>query len=223
MVYKKKKQKFAILVDEYGRNKPQLRELINLLKDDYPFLKQAANVVTRKRITTAKKGDYIVFGSSNKYDFRVMNGDHFEEWAENRRLNEAELYEDWDDVLDLLQQYAEANYSDQFEEEDEYYYRPYGRRKQQSIYIEDFNPNDIYYVHVNIPKTHKSPAKKQKTSNKINTSVLDKASVHHYFVKVGYDTYSIQLNDQDDEFVKIDGNIYWIDRDSNGYGKLSIQ
>lgn len=206
MVYKK--QKFAILVDEYGRNKPTLNALMDVLEEDYPELKQASRVVTKKRLSAAKKGDYIIFGFSKKYDFRVVSEDQWEEYSVHRRTPVAKLDEEWEEVLDLLDIYVEANY---YPEED--------RRCCESVVVY----NDVDYDNIFVVRQPKKSSSKRQKIYIDKGNNLEKAKVFHTFVKVGWDVFDIWLNGDGEEYVKIDGNVYWIDRDSNGNGKLSVQ
>jgi len=223
MVYTKKTHKFAILVDEYGRGKKQLQELVLLLKEDLSFLKQAPRVLASKRIQQARKGDYIVFGFSKRYDFRVLNKDQWEEYTVDRRTPVADLYEEWEEVEDLLDEYVEANYPNEVDVEDSY--RPYCCNSDNVIILEDFDPDDIYYVEVPKKKKKKTTKKPTVKRRKVTTDTvgIKEAKIYHNFVKLGWDVFDIMLNEDEEEYVKINGNVYWIDRDNNGYGKLSVQ
>jgi len=212
MVYKSKKQKFAILVDEYGRHKPALDSLQVILEEEMPFLKQANRVVTKKRLSAAKKGDYIIFGFSKKYDFRVVSEDQWEEFSIHRRTPVVKLDEDWDEAMDLLDEYVEANYYPEEERE--------LCCKATYVIHNDVDYDNIFVVKQQPKKRSSSSSRKIYVSKDDN---LEEAQVYHTFVKVGWDVFDIWLNADGEEYVKIDGNVYWIDRDSNGNGKLSVQ
>lgn len=216
MVIKTKKYKFAINVDEYGRRKETLSELLDLLTEEYPFLKQANRMVTKKRALNAKVGEVIIFGFSKKYDYRVVTEEEYDELSIHRNTPLVNLVEDWEEVEELLQQYAVANYPNDFDSDDDYYCCA----KKKVYYIEDVCFDDIYVVQQ--PKK-KSTTTRRKTYTKKSNLKLDDVSVHHTHVKVGWDVFDILLDRNDEEFIKVDGNIYWIDRDSNGNGKLSVQ
>lgn len=209
---KKKKYKFAVLVDEYGKDKKYLNRLVKLLKKEFPFLKQASCCVTTKRIHKAKKGDVIIFGLRSSYDFRVVSGDYWNDLRYNRHFKFAKLRRDWSKVKRFLDIYAEENYPE------EYY-------------------DDGYYCYVAKPVTSSykglrvvlsSPKKKAvrvvtKKKKSKGSLELEEVAVHHNFVRVGYDVFDIYENRQGEEYVKIDGNTYWVDRDPYGKDKLSVQ
>jgi len=213
MVYTKKKQKFAILVDEFGKSKRKLNKLRDLLDEEYPFLKQARRVVSSKRLATAKKGDYIVFGFSKTYDFRILTEEQWEEYSVGRRTPDPALRDDWKDVKYYLKRYAKANYPDKFE--DDIICCP-RYCKKNTLCVGGISYDDIYVV--------QQPKKRsvKKRSNK-NTKALKEVSIFHNFVKVGWDVYDILLNGDGEEYFKRGGFTYWIDRDYNGVGKLSVQ
>ena len=217
MVYKTKKYKFAVEVDEYGRKKEALSEFIDVLSEEYPFIKEANRVITKKRVVNAKKGDIIIFGFSKKYDFRVVTDEQWEEFSVSRRTPLVELSEDWEEMMDLLAEYAAANYPNEFEEEDRRYYCC----KNEVVIVDDYDFDDVYVIQQQ-PKKKNKFTTKRKTYKKNNLK-LDEVSVHHTHVKVGWDVFDIWLNGDGEEYVKVDGNIYWIDRDSNGKGRLSVQ
>ena len=222
-MYKKKKHKFAILVDEVGRKKQSVSDLLDILSEEYPFLKQANRVVTTKRVAAAKKGDVIIFGFSNKYDYRLITEEDWEEYSIHRRTPLVELSNEWEEVEELLEQYAASNYSKEFEidyDRDDNY--RYCRSKKNTYDLEDLLLDDIYYVQQQ-PKKRKTYTKTRKTYKKKNNLKLEEVSVHHNFVKVGWDVFDIFLNNQNEEYVKVDGNTYWIDRDSSGGAKLSVE
>ena len=212
MVYKTKTQKFAILVDEYGRHKPSLDNLVMILEEDYPFLKQANRVITKKRLSAAKKGDYIIFGFSKKYDFRVVSEEQWDEFSVHRRTPVVKLDKDWDEMMDLLDEYVEANY---YPEEEKHLCC------KSTIYVyDDVDYDNIFVVQ---QEKKKKPSSKRRGLYINKNDKLEEAQVYHTFVKVGWDVFDIWLNGDGEEYVKIDGNVYWIDRDSNGNGKLSVQ
>lgn len=213
MVYTKKKHKFAVQVDEFGRNKRKLNKLLDLLEDKYPYLKQAPRYVTTKRVAAAKKGDFIIFGFAKKYDFRVLTEIQAEEYFVGRRTPKLKLSKHWREVKELLYDYATANHPDEFE--DNYKYC-----KNTLFFVDDFCSSDLYYTQ---QKPRKSTAKKRRTTKRRNNLHLEEVNVYHNFVKVGWDVYDIWLNENEEEYVKVDGNIYWIDRDSNGNGKISVE
>ena len=232
MVYKTKKYKFAINVDEYGRKKESLLDLLVLLKEEYPYLTQANRVAAKKRVLNAKKGELIIFGFSKKYDFRVINEEEWEELSTSRRTPVVDLLDEWEEVQDLLQEYAAANYPDEADYYyDDYYYRnkkksrkPNYCRNNEIIIYDDIDFDEIF-IEQQPRKKYKATTKRRNTytNRKKNNLALEEVSVHHTHVKVGWDVFDIMLDNRDEEYIKVDGNIYWIDRDSNGNGKLSVQ
>ena len=232
MVYKTKKYKFAINVDEYGgRKKESVLDLLDLLKEEYSYLTQANRVIAKKRVLNAKKGELIIFGFSKKYDFRVVNEEEWEELSVSRRTPVVDLLDEWEEVQDLLQEYAVANYPN--EADDDYYddYRYNKKRKpnycrNNEIIIYDDIDFDEIFIQQQPRKKYKTTTKRRNTytnRNKKNNLGLEEVSVHHTHVKVGWDVFDIMLDNRDEEYVKVDGNIYWIDRDSSGNGKLSVK
>ena len=161
MVYKKKKYKFGVVIDEFGKNKRYLNKLINRLEEDYDFLKQANRCQSKKRLATAKKGEIIAFGFSKKFDFQIVTADRWEDMVIDRRTPEVELHEDWKEVKELLQQCAEANYP---EEVDLPYY--YCKAVDTTItFFEEDDYRDNIYVY-RAPVVKKKKTKKRKSNNK---------------------------------------------------------
>jgi hypothetical protein len=203
-------------VDEFGAKKKHLTKLLNLLKEEYPFLTQANRVCNTKRVAAARKDEVILFGSSNKYDFKVISSKVYEDSFENYPL--FFLSEDWTQVKNRLAKFASANYPEQYFIDD----RPYCC-VPDIVYVDnDRDWEDIFVVTSTSSRKKKvAPVRRTKvvSSSKLQA---DKISVFHNFVKVGWDVYDIYLNEDDEEYVKIDGNVYWIDRDSRGKGKLSV-
>lgn len=213
-----KKYKFAVIVDEFGAKKKYLIKFLDLLEEEYPYLKEAARVVTTKRVSRAKRGEIIVFGFSRKYDYRLVTEDQWEELSVSRRTPVVELYDEWNDAVDLLEEYAEENYPDEFDDDCR-------SSKHKIYYVDDNDIDDILVVRSSSSKKNnyrrqKSSRKKQGGSSSLNLSEID---VHHNHVRVGWDIYDIYLDKDDEEFVKIDGNTYYIDRDRKGKGKLSVE
>ena len=218
----KKQYKFSVLVDEFGKNKKYLKKLAILLAEEYPFLKQANRYVTNKRLVAAKKGDVIIFGLSRKYDFKVVPNEDWEDLIDGRRFKLVELDGEWSKVKTYLDRYAEANYPDEYEDE-----------QQQECYCCAY---DVDLYDFNTIRVVSSPKKKGdkeyikflnkhtrasiKRSSKLQ---LEEVTVHHNFVKVGWDVYDIWLDKDEEEYVTINKNVYWIDRDSAGNGKLSVK
>lgn len=212
---KTKKYKFSILVDEFGKDKKTLKKLTRLLGEEYPFLKQASRYITTKRINGAKKDDVIVFGSSRKYDVKVVSYEEWEDIVDGRRFKLVELKKQWSKVKRYLDQYAQANHLNEYNDYEDHY-----------CYTYDLNPdwdfNDLYIVQSSPKKKNKvvRTTSKKKTRNSLQ---LEEVKVHHNFVRVGWDIYDIMLNRQGEEYVKINKKTYWVDRDSAGNGKLSVQ
>ena len=220
MVVKQKKHKFAVRVDEFGRKKSSLSDFLDVLKEEYSFLTQANRIVAQKRAANAKQGDLIIFGFSRKYDYRVVSEEEWEEISIHRNTPEVDLDADWEEVMDLLEHYASSNYPDEFEDDDDYY--RYCRKHDDTVYYFDDCCWDDILIVTDTPKKRRS-APKRKTVQVSSKLGLEKMDVFHNFVKVGWNVYDIKFNEDDEEYVKINGNIYWIDRDSNGYGKISVQ
>lgn len=202
---KKKKNKFAIVVDEQGRNKNYLRKLINLLDDKYDFLKQQSALLRDKAITKAKYGDVIVFGSSSNSDFTVMDPIDFEEIEEGFRT--VDLLEEFSVVKKLLAKYAKANYPHKFEAEEYYCFAAAPRRSSY---------DNLVVIEIESPKR----TTRRNTSSNLT---LNEVFVYTNYVQVGWDTYRIRKNSCGDQYVKINGKTYWVDRDVYGNGKLSTR
>jgi len=202
---KNKKYKFAIYIDEHGRERLHLKKLISLLEDEYPFLKQKGCLGRNKSILKAKAKEIIVFGSSKRNDFSVVDAETYDALTEDRRFPIVNLQGDFKKVKKYLKRYAENNYSNKFTSCYCYKY---------DVVDEDyFCTPTTYSVVVETP-----PVKKKRKA----ALGLDKVSVHHNFVKVGWDLFDIYVTKFKEEYVKVDGNIYWIERDSYGNGKLVV-
>jgi hypothetical protein len=190
------KYKFAVIVDEQGRRKPKLNEFIDLLKEDYPRLQESRRYGA-KRIGAARKGDVIIFGISSKYDYRLMSKEEFEEYSDEHHVSTLYLSEDFELVEESL----------------ELYVRKLRKKKNNK-------KDDCCNVYVYIDDDCSLYYEEQQEQEEL---YLDKMQVFHNFVKVGYDVYDIYLDESDNEFVKIDGRKYWIDRDYYGNGKVSVR
>jgi 4-alpha-glucanotransferase len=99
---KNKKYKFAIFVDEHGRERLHLKKLISLLEDQYPFLKQAGRCNRERPITKARVKDVIVFGSSKRSDYAVISAEDYDELTEERRFKLVNLQAEFKKVKKLL-------------------------------------------------------------------------------------------------------------------------
>ena len=219
-----KKRKFAISVDEYGRNKKYLAKLLDLLKEEYPFLKQANRIAAKKRLASARVDDVIAFGFSKKYDFKVITQDEWEEYSVHRRTSLFDLKNDWNDIDEALEEYAEANYPDEYDEDDDCCIYASKRKHyctaDELIYVDDDRKWEDLYVY--LPKSKKKQQQRTRKSSSKKLQLED-VDVKYNHVRVGWDVFDIWLNKEGEEYVTIDKNTYWIDRDSRGRGKLAVQ
>jgi hypothetical protein len=214
-----KKRKLAINVDEYGRNKKYLSRLLDLLSDEYPVLKQANRFASTKRVAAAKKGDVIVFGFSKAFDFKVITEDQYEEYSVHRRTPEFDLSSDWYEIVEAIEEYAVANYPDEFEEENNCTCHKYCRTSDV-LYVD--NDRDWEDLFVAVPSKRKVKQQRPVRKNK-KALGLEDVEVKHNYVRVGWDVFDIWFNSDDEEYVTVDNNVYWVDRDSSGRGKLSVK
>lgn len=228
MINKKKKYKFAIFVDEHGRERLHLKKLIELLEDKYPYLKQAGRCNRERLISNAKVKDVIVFGAAKRSDFAVVSAADYDDLTDDRRFTLVNLQGNFKKVKKLLARYAEANYPGKFEKEDYYCCN----RNSSFFFLEEEQQpssnwwDDVVVLDVPKPKKRRSNITVERPiSNKKrkNATHLEEVSVHHNFVKVGFDVFDIDETIRGDEFVKIDGSTYFIDRDSFGNGILSTK
>jgi len=229
---KTKKYKFAIFVDEHGKERLHLKKLIELLENEYPFLKQQGRYCRKGLLSKVSVKDIIVFGANKRSDFTVMSAAEYDELTEDRRFPLVNLQGQFKKVKKLLAHYAEGNYPSKF-----YYDHHYccNRSSDDIFVVEDCSSSrtrvrnwwdDLVII--------EDPPRRKKQSNiKIERPVsaekrkkatgLTEVNVRHNHVQVGWDIYDIDENLNGDEYVKIKGSTYWIDRDSFGKGILSTK
>lgn len=199
----KKGRKFAILVDERGKEKLYLKKLISLLREDYGFLKEECRITREKIITKAKTGDLIVFGTHKKFDYTTVSNREFRE--DYSSLDVYALQEEFAKVKQQLKKYI--------------------RDRKGYVIDRCFDDNVVYYEEspfdffvVDIPKKVKKPKRIKKSKD----LQLEEVRVHHNYVQVGWDNFTIYEDAHGDEFVEIDGNVYWVERNNMGKGWLTI-
>lgn len=192
------KKKFAIYIDEPGREKLYLKKLIELIKNDYSFLKEKGRLLREKTISKAKIGDFIIFGEKGKvYDYTTVSEDTFDEYFSNYSV--LSLREDFSKVKKTIGKYVQQNYDD------------------TGVYLV-IDDNTTLVVDDIIYKD-KPTRKKNKKRNSLR---LDEVRVFHEYVQVGWDNYDIYLDAHDNEFVVIDGNVYYVDRNSSDKAVLTV-
>lgn len=208
-----KKTKFAILIDEAGSEKLYLNRLVTLLREDYSFLKEECRLTREKQISKAKLGDIVVFGTHPRFDFTTISKGEFEE--EYDHLDVFGLQAEFSKVKQQIKKYIRNrhNYKVDCDLSDFAY-----------VYEDDDDYDENFVV---VRKTRKvKPVKKvvvkvQKSKRKAQT-VLDEVRVHYKYVQVGWDNYTIYFDAHDDEFIVVDGNVYFIERNSSGKGWLTV-
>lgn len=203
-----KKYKFAILIDEPGKEKLYLKRLITLLREDYPFLKEECRITREKQINKAKLGDLVVFGTHSRFDFTTISKSEFEE--EYDHLDVYGLQQEFSKVKQQLKKYIRSRHN---------YTVDCDLTKYAYVYEEEEDCSD----NIIVVKTRKQkPVKKVKKSTRVKTLVLDDVRVFHEYVQVGWDNFDIYLDAHGDEFIVVDGNVYFIERNSMGKGWLTV-
>lgn len=200
----KKKGKFAVSIDERSFQKLYLEKLIDIIEDKYDFLKENNNAFAR-RIERAKFRDVIVFGSSRKYDYTVMSYNEFIQSSSNN-VTLFNLSQSFNKVLERLENYADKNYY-QDDEEESYCV------KERVRYFDFASAEPMAVIVTKKVKPVVIVPKKKKELE------LQEVAVYGNHVRIGYDAFKIRKS-FGEEYVVVDGNTYFIERDSYGNGKL---
>jgi len=200
----KKSRKFAILVDERGKEKLYLKKLISLLREDYSFLKEERCITRDKSIGKAKLSDVIIFGTHKKFDYTTVSRSEFEE--DYSSLDVYGLQSEFAEVKRMIKKYIR----------DRKGYVLDRCFTKKSVCYEDYY-NDDYLIVVDVPKK-----KKTKTIKKPRNLQLEEVRVHHNYVQVGWDNFTIYEDAHGEEFVEVDGNVYFIERNNLGEGWLTV-
>ena len=206
-----KKYKFAILIDERGSDKLYLKRLITMLKEDFSFLKEECRLTREKSITKGKLGDIIVFGTHPKFDFTTVSKTEFEE--EYDHLEVFGLQQEFSKVKLQLKKYVSNRHN---------YTVDCELTKHAYIYEDDYDEDFVVVRKTRKVKPVKKVVVKVKSSARKAQTVLDEVRVHHEYVQVGWDNYTIYLDAHGDEFIVVDGNVYFVERNSSGKGWLTV-
>lgn len=209
---KTKKAKFAIYVDELGRDKLYLKKIVSMLNEEYSFLKEERKLSRSKSISKARAGDIVVFGSSKYFDYTTVSKGEFESDSDFDEIEIFSLTKEFTTVKRRLQKYVGKNH----------YYELDDSIDTGCFFI--FEDRDYCYDDVDIlivpPKKKKVTTRKKKSSSEL---VLDKVQVFHDYVQVGWDNFDIMVDLRTGkEFVKVDGRKYNVERDMWGKGRLTV-
>lgn len=195
----KKSRKFAILVDERGKEKLYLKKLISLLQQDYSFLKEECRLTREKSITRAKLGDIIVFGTHKKFDYTTVTLKEFEDDFGN--IDTYGLQNEFAAVRKQLKRYI---------------------RDRKGYTVDRFFENDVVYYDYDLYVYDLPKVKKPRKVKKSKNLQLEEVRVFHNYVQVGWDNFDIYVDAHGDEFVEVDGTVYWVERNNRGEGWLTV-
>lgn len=206
---KNKKVRFAVKVDELGREKLYLKRLVELLKEEYSFMDEINRLFCNKSIRKAKTGDVIIFGGSKKYDYELVSKEEF--FKEYKKFPLLALQQQFAQVKKALKRFAASRY---YYEVDFNFDNLCCNSSYYEVDVNDLFADEYYVV---LPDKKK---KAKKTKKRRNATHLEEVTVGWNHVQVGWDTYRIYENDHGDEIVSIEGDVFEIKRDSAGNGIL---
>ena len=198
----KKRNKFVVIIDERGNEKLYLRRLLKLIKKDYGLTEKNA-FFRYKSANNAKKGDVLVFGLSKSHDFSLISSDDFDEISSVYPVYL--LTQELGQIKKELKRYYDLNYERIEEDEEELSFEDFIYIDEDDFEEED---DDLFIIFEEKPKKKKQPKK-----------YLDTVKVYGNHVQVGFDNFKIK-NVYGKEYVRIDGNLYRVIRDSAGNGQI---
>ena len=194
-----KKNRFAILVDEPGRAKLYLKALMEFINNDFSFLKQEGFRTRTKNTNKAAMGNFIIFGTNKKFDYTTVTRSEFEE--DYSKLDVYLLSTEFAAIKKRIKKYVRNS---------GWYYNVDSDVSRYVILDTD------YYCY-KAPKVKKSPKKKKRKV------ALEAVQIFNNYVQVGWDNFKIKTDVHGDKFIVVDKIVYWVNRDSQGYGYLTTK